>query len=170
MSTGEFGQKWTRVFSFFYWRVRATSMTQRRVENARVHFWTFSPVSVKKIQKIRNSKNFNRGSVYPETFFLKVENFSIMFLIMTVHIKNYINSQFAFIFISTCVFYWLIINTRVREVSQSKSTSFRKVCNVNSGWKLSKILHFQNVWNLAKFIIFSKTLTLAVEPEPEKID
>ena len=59
------------------------------------------------------------------------------------------------------VFYWLIIKTRVREVSQSKSTSFRKVCNVNFGWKLSKILHFQNVWNLAKFIIFSKTLTLA---------
>ena len=27
-------------------RVRATSMTQRRVENTRVHFWTFSPVSV----------------------------------------------------------------------------------------------------------------------------
>ena len=34
------------LFSFFR-RVRATSMTQRRVENTRVHFWTFSPVSVK---------------------------------------------------------------------------------------------------------------------------
>ena len=32
-------------FSFFR-RVRATSMTQRRVENTRVHFWTFPPVSV----------------------------------------------------------------------------------------------------------------------------
>ena len=33
--------------SLFSRRVRATSMTQRRVENTRVHFWTFSPVSVK---------------------------------------------------------------------------------------------------------------------------
>ena len=30
----------------FFRRVRATGMTQRRVENTRVHFWTFSPVSV----------------------------------------------------------------------------------------------------------------------------
>ena len=38
----------TRLFSsLFLRRVRATSMTQRRVENTRVHFWTFSPVSVK---------------------------------------------------------------------------------------------------------------------------
>ena len=34
-------------FLSFFRRVRATSMTQRRVENTRVHFWTFSPVSVK---------------------------------------------------------------------------------------------------------------------------
>ena len=34
-------------FLLFFRRVRATSMTQRRVENTRVHFWTFSPVSVK---------------------------------------------------------------------------------------------------------------------------
>ena len=38
-------------FSLFFRRVRATSMTQRRVENTRVNFWTFSPLSV----KIRNS-------------------------------------------------------------------------------------------------------------------
>ena len=37
----------TLFFSLFFRRVRATSMTQRRVENTRVHFWTFSPVSVK---------------------------------------------------------------------------------------------------------------------------
>ena len=30
----------------FFRRVRATSMTQRRVENTRVHFWTYSPVSI----------------------------------------------------------------------------------------------------------------------------
>ena len=36
----------TLFSSFFFQRVRATSMTQRRVENTRVHFWTFSPVSV----------------------------------------------------------------------------------------------------------------------------
>ena len=35
------------LFSSFFRRVRATSMTQRRVENTRVHFWTNSPVSVK---------------------------------------------------------------------------------------------------------------------------
>ena len=35
------------IFFFFFRRVRATSMTQRRFENTRVHFWTFSPVSVK---------------------------------------------------------------------------------------------------------------------------
>ena len=31
--------------SLFFQRVRATRMTQHRVENTRVHFWTFSPVS-----------------------------------------------------------------------------------------------------------------------------
>ena len=35
--------------SLFFRRFRATSMTQCRVENTHVHFWTFSPVSVKKI-------------------------------------------------------------------------------------------------------------------------
>ena len=34
------------IFFPFFQRVRATSMTQRRVENTRVHFWTFLPVSV----------------------------------------------------------------------------------------------------------------------------
>ena len=34
------------LFLFFFRRVRATSMTQRRVGNTRVHFWTFSPVTV----------------------------------------------------------------------------------------------------------------------------
>ena len=34
-------------FFSFFGRFRATSMTQRRVENNRVHFWTYSPVSVK---------------------------------------------------------------------------------------------------------------------------
>ena len=36
----------TLLSSLFFRRVRATSMTRRRVENTRVHFWTFSPVSV----------------------------------------------------------------------------------------------------------------------------
>ena len=36
------------IFFAFIRRVRATSLTQRRVENSRVQFWTFSPVSVKK--------------------------------------------------------------------------------------------------------------------------
>ena len=34
------------IFFSFFRRVRATSMTQRGVENTHVHFWTFSPVSV----------------------------------------------------------------------------------------------------------------------------
>ena len=42
-------QKFLAFFFSFFRRVRATSMTQRRVENARVHFWTFSPVSVNDI-------------------------------------------------------------------------------------------------------------------------
>ena len=37
---------------FFFRRVRATSMTQRRVENTRVHFGANSPVSVK-IRKLK---------------------------------------------------------------------------------------------------------------------
>ena len=36
------------IFFYFVRRVRATSMTQRRIDNSRVHFWTFSPVSVNK--------------------------------------------------------------------------------------------------------------------------
>ena len=36
-------------FLLFFRCVQATSMTQRRVENTRVHFWTFSSVSVKRI-------------------------------------------------------------------------------------------------------------------------
>ena len=39
-------QKETLFFYYFFRRFRATSMTQRRVENTRVHFRTFS-VSVK---------------------------------------------------------------------------------------------------------------------------
>ena len=36
----------TLFSSLFFRRARATSITQRRVEKTRVHFWTFSPVSV----------------------------------------------------------------------------------------------------------------------------
>ena len=39
------------MFFSFFRRIRATSMTQHRVENTRVHFWTFSPVLV-------NPKNY----------------------------------------------------------------------------------------------------------------
>ena len=39
----------TLFSSLFFRRVRATSMTQRRVENTSVYFWMFSPVSVKLI-------------------------------------------------------------------------------------------------------------------------
>ena len=45
----------TLFSSLFFRRVRATSMTQRRVGNTRVHFWTFSPVSV-------NCQNANNHS------------------------------------------------------------------------------------------------------------
>ena len=42
------------IFFSFFRCVRATSMTQHRVKNTRVHFWTFSPVSV----KIQNMTSF----------------------------------------------------------------------------------------------------------------
>ena len=35
------------IFFSFFRSFRATNMTQRRVENSRVHFWTFLPESVK---------------------------------------------------------------------------------------------------------------------------
>ena len=40
------------IFSSFFRRVRATSMTKHRVENTRVQFWTFSPVLVKNIVQL----------------------------------------------------------------------------------------------------------------------
>ena len=43
----------TLFSSLFFWRVRATSMTQRRFENTRVHFWTFSAVSVNECKSFR---------------------------------------------------------------------------------------------------------------------
>ena len=49
------------VFFFsFYRRVRRTSRTQRRVENTRVHFWTFPPVSVNR----QKSSDFLYSSGY----------------------------------------------------------------------------------------------------------
>ena len=42
----------TLFSSLFFRRVLATSMTQHRVENTSVHFWTFSPVSVKHLLSI----------------------------------------------------------------------------------------------------------------------
>ena len=42
-----------RIFFSIFRRVQATSMTQRRVENTRVHFWTFSPVSVNELKIFR---------------------------------------------------------------------------------------------------------------------
>ena len=46
------------IFFSFFQRVRATSMTQHRVENTRVHFWTFSPVSVKCIFWFTDNSRF----------------------------------------------------------------------------------------------------------------
>ena len=54
------------LFSSSFRRVRATSMTQRRVGNTRVHFWTFSPVSVKTDRLLQNdcSKVFKTPKYY----------------------------------------------------------------------------------------------------------
>ena len=41
-STGENVQKWTRFYLLFF-----SDASEGRVENTRVHFWTFSPVSFK---------------------------------------------------------------------------------------------------------------------------
>ena len=55
----------TLFSSFFFRRVRATSMTQRRVENTRVPFWTFSPVSVKQLitRTLRIKSNWEPNTV-----------------------------------------------------------------------------------------------------------
>ena len=62
----------TLFSSLFFRRVRATRMTQCRVENTRVHLWTFSPVSVKCVTY------FSRFSslVYSESFFTRMGIFS----------------------------------------------------------------------------------------------
>ena len=57
----------TSISSSFFRRVRATSMTQRRVENTCVHFWMFSPVSVnKKRRSYIIRKNFKSRDGIPE--------------------------------------------------------------------------------------------------------
>ena len=49
------------ISSLFSRRVRATSITQRRVENTRVHFWTVSPKSVNvKSKTLITSQKFLR--------------------------------------------------------------------------------------------------------------
>ena len=50
------------VFSCFQ-RVRATRTTQRRVKNTRVHFWTFSPVSVNFLARLLIKKQSKSGSI-----------------------------------------------------------------------------------------------------------
>ena len=45
--TGENVQKWTRIFSTRRWVILVARMRRKKKENTRVHFWTFSPVSVK---------------------------------------------------------------------------------------------------------------------------
>ena len=47
----------TLFSTLFFRRVRVTSMTQRRVENTRVHFWTFSPTSINSL--FLYSQNFD---------------------------------------------------------------------------------------------------------------
>ena len=57
------------IFFSFFRRFRATSMTQRRVENARVHFWTFSPVSVKmKVRIIKEKYTANSARQFQIKF------------------------------------------------------------------------------------------------------
>ena len=64
------------LFSSFFRRVRARSMTQRRVENTRVHFWTFSAVSVNTFWRIIVLQNLNRqmqsGDRRMHQFFLNI--------------------------------------------------------------------------------------------------
>ena len=53
---GETSKSGREYFLLFFRRVRATSMTQRRVENTRVHFGANSPVSVDlKFLKLENT-------------------------------------------------------------------------------------------------------------------
>ena len=46
------------IFFSFFRRIRATSMTQRRLENTRVHFWTFSPLPVNFPKKLMSQNTF----------------------------------------------------------------------------------------------------------------
>ena len=61
------------IFVFFFRRVRATSMTQRRVEKTRVHFWMLSPVSV----NIQEFRKFFIPLVYLE---LKIWNLNLEYI------------------------------------------------------------------------------------------
>ena len=59
LSTDENVQNLDTLFSSFFSRhVRATSMTQRRVENTRVHFGVNSPVSVEKDKNTISSTQY----------------------------------------------------------------------------------------------------------------
>ena len=60
LSTGKMSKSGHAFFFSFFRRVRATSVTQRRVKNSRVHFWTFSAVSV----------NDNIIFIFKEFFFI----------------------------------------------------------------------------------------------------
>ena len=72
----------TLFSTLFFRRVRATSMNQRRVENTHVHFWTFSPVSVKYRHTIfypnqNSSTTLNSPNIYinhPAPTFLSNSN------------------------------------------------------------------------------------------------
>ena len=66
----------TPFSSLFFWRVRGTSMTQRRVKNTRVHFWTFLPLSVKFIVRILKSVNdFSNKIIFWEKIYFPCYNF-----------------------------------------------------------------------------------------------
>ena len=71
------------IFFAFFRRVRATSMTQRRVVKTRVHFWTCSPVSVKEVHKVRKSSS-------------KIWKITEKSAILTIFLWNSINLNFFF--------------------------------------------------------------------------
>ena len=69
--TGEDSKLVHSFLLFFFRRVRATIMTQRRVGNTRVHFWTSSPVSVQNFRQHLTGPSYLFISDW-EVFFINI--------------------------------------------------------------------------------------------------
>ena len=112
MSTDESVQKWTRVFSSFFRRVRATSMTQRRVEIRRVHFWTFSPMSVEtRFLKVTVRVGTTLRILSLDLYMINIEQWSKIFCVAQV--KDELGQKFIFVPTATVASLLVLFNIRL---------------------------------------------------------